>query len=288
MLSDRQINSIAGVVAGFSTTVVTHPLDLIKIRLQLSNEPFNAVISNLVTDARAQFRQNPRHKYFAVQFIESLYRGIGPNVLGNMCAWSLYFTFYNEYKLVLGQMSGESKHPMTYFASSTLAGLSTGVVTNPIWVAKVRLLSSSKLNPDAYRNMWHCLYTMYKNEGLLLFWKGGLAGTFLIFQGAFQITLYDKLKDSFHKDRLTTGEYIYCSLTSKIISMLITYPGQVVRAQLQNSKVKLTISEVIAKVYREQGLKGFYRGVGTNLLRVVPATITTFLIYEKVKENLQN
>ncbi|KAG7192426.1 uncharacterized protein KQ657_001827 [Scheffersomyces spartinae] len=262
-------------------------LNLIKIRLQLSNDPFKVVISNIVSNARKLFQQNPRHKYFALQFIESIYRGIGPNLLGNMCAWSLYFTFYNEYKRLLGAATGETKHPMTYFASSTLAGLSTGVVTNPIWVTKVRLLASSKLSPNAYRNMWHCLYSMYLNEGILLFWKGGLAGTFLIFQGAFQITLYDKLKDSFHRDKLSTTEYIYCSLTSKVVSMLLTYPGQVVRAQLQNSIVKLKISQVISNIYKEQGLKGFFRGVGTNLLRVVPATVTTFLIYEKVKDHLQ-
>jgi solute carrier family 25 folate transporter 32 len=37
------------------------------------------------------------------------------------------------------------------------------------------------------------------------------------------------------------------------------------------------------KIWREEGLRGFYRGLGTNVLRVLPATWVTFLVYENVR-----
>ena len=69
---------IAGLSAGFCTTIVTHPLDVIKIRLQLSEH------SSLVSTIRSLHG--------------SYYRGIMPNLIGNISAWGLYFSLYGEFK----------------------------------------------------------------------------------------------------------------------------------------------------------------------------------------------
>ena len=39
----------------------------------------------------------------------------------------------------------------------------------------------------------------------------------------------------------------------------------------------------IRSVWRQDGVLGFYRGLGPNLLRVVPSTCVTFLVYENVR-----
>lgn len=38
--------------------------------------------------------------------------------------------------------------------------------------------------------------------------------------------------------------------------------------------------------YRGEGAKGFYKGLGVNLTRVVPATVLTFVTYEHVSHTL--
>lgn len=54
--SSREIEVISGLLAGFSTTIVTHPLDVIKIRLQLSRDtpktthPLESIISVIKKD----------------------------------------------------------------------------------------------------------------------------------------------------------------------------------------------------------------------------------------------
>lgn len=85
------------------------------------------------------------------------------------------------------------------------------------------------------------------------------------------------------------------SSSSKIASMLATYPYQVVRSRLQvrsSSTANFSYSgvvDVIKQAVRNEGLWAFYRGIVPSTLRVLPGTCFTFVTYEKVihwlKEN---
>ena len=56
---------------------------------------------------------------------------------------------------------------------------------------------------------------------------------------------------------------------------------QVVRARLQDQQNKYSGSlDCISKILKLEGVKGFYKGLSPNLLRVVPATMITFVVYE--------
>ena len=58
---------------------------------------------------------------------------------------------------------------------------------------------------------------------------------------------------------------------------------QVVRARLQDQEKKYAGSlDCISKILRLEGVKGFYKGLSPNLLRVVPATMITFVVYENI------
>lgn len=245
---------LAGLTSGFATTIVTHPLDVIKIRLQLSQDSFATTLRNL-------------HGQY--------YRGIMPNLIGNISAWGIYFALYGEFKRYINT----STPSVNFFTASILSGVSTSILTNPIWVLKTRILGTNE-----YKSMLDGIQQMLHQEGVLSFWKGTIPSLFQVFQASLQITIYDNIKRHFNiHDDLTT---IYASSTSKIISTLIMYPTQVVRARLQNSHAKTTITTVIQELYSTGRLRAFYRGLSANILRVVPATCITFVVYEKVKRQL--
>jgi solute carrier family 25 folate transporter 32 len=42
------------------------------------------------------------------------------------------------------------------------------------------------------------------------------------------------------------------------------------------------IPTCIKRTYSESGVRGFYRGLGTNLVRVLPGTCVTFVVYENI------
>lgn len=46
------------------------------------------------------------------------------------------------------------------------------------------------------------------------------------------------------------------------------------------------MSTMFSKIYREEGLKGFYRGLAPNFLKVAPAVSISYVVYENVRKQL--
>lgn len=46
------------------------------------------------------------------------------------------------------------------------------------------------------------------------------------------------------------------------------------------------MSDVFWKTLRDEGFRGFYKGLIPNLLKVVPAASITYLVYENMKKSL--
>lgn len=258
-LSRRKIEISSGLVAGLSTTLITHPLDLIKTRLQLSNDRYQQVFKLIQNESKGL------HKY---------YRGITPNLIGNIGAWGAYFALYSEFKSIIPK----TNLTLNYFSSSFLAGVSTSLITNPIWVVKTRMLG----DPSNTFPMFKIAKLIFINEGLLSFWKGCIPSLFLVFQASLQFTFYDHGKSMVGSD-LSTFQYLYLSGASKILSMFLMYPTQVVKARLQFAKESKSLVGTIKEIWAQGA---FYNGLGAGVARVLPATCITFVVYELTKNYL--
>lgn len=292
--SNKSVEIAAGLSAGFVTTIATHPLDLIKLRLQLDRAHHAGTFGNISRIMRELIRENTFNgRLEKLRLVESYYRGITPSIIGSTSAWGLYFMFYNEFKKVTSpffQHHHQFSTSSSYMSSAFLAGWSTAVVTNPIWVIKTRILSTSKAAPGAYQSLADGMKRVWIQEGLLGFWKGLTPALLSVSQGALQFTLYDTSKDIILKERgteLSTVQYIYASAFSKMVSTLTFYPLQVFRSRLQGydsiGRV-LKMKEISHQLFSKDGIPGFYKGLVPNLMRVVPATCVTFVAYENFKK----
>lgn len=73
--------------------------------------------------------------------------------------------------------------------------------------------------------------------------------------------------------------------SAKLFALSITYPYQVVRARLQNNATAHlypNIRTCVRRTFANEGLRGFYRGLATNLVRVLPGNCVTFVVYENL------
>lgn len=155
-----------------------------------------------------------------------------------------------------------------YFLASGASGILTAFFTNPIWVVKTRMLSTSRDHPGAYKSTWEGTKLLYQSEGMKGFYRGLIPSLFGVSHGAIQFMAYEQLKNHWAvtrggKEKLTNLDFLELSAVSKMFAGSITYPYQVVRARLQvydaNQRYK-NARDVCKQVFRNEGIVGFYKG----------------------------
>ncbi|KAL6779797.1 hypothetical protein ACKKBG_A13760 [Auxenochlorella protothecoides x Auxenochlorella symbiontica] len=310
-------HGVAGGSAGVATVLLLQPLDVIKTRLQVQDgiKGTLPLYQGTLDAARSIVRQ---------EGYQALYAGLAPAVLGAGVAWGVYFFTYNRAKERYRAWQGSSgKLPAhLHLASAAEAGTLVCFVTNPLWVAKTRLqlqqrqvLAASSAATAAvaaapYRGLVDCLVKIGRQEGIRGLYKGLVPSLFLVSHGAIQFAVYEELKALAAGRRRSTApaqraqrepgraplsslEITVCGALSKLSASVATYPSQVIRSRLQQrvdpsrSVRYVGVAHALRLTLRREGLAGLYRGLAPNVLRVMPQSAITFVVYESIMKWLQ-
>lgn len=310
---DQLVHFIAGGAGGAVGALVTNPLDVIRTRFQAKHKS-DAVLAaqrsgrNQIINSIRFIAQN--------EGIPGLYRGLGPNLFAIVPARSLYFMTYSTAKQWLLH-SGWREGAKTHSVAAVSAGIVTSSAINPIWVVKVRMQLQSNQNLATYYSGYGDAFRrIFVEEGPLAFYKG-LGASFLgLSETVLQFIVYEKVKTYLTVRRApggllatTTSSSSLSSSSSsagasgtaarapgtpspleltivggmaKFIAGTATYPHEVLRTRMRESRTKLTLSACIRSMIREEGPRAFYAGFWPHMCRVVPNAALIFGIYEGV------
>lgn len=148
-----------------------------------------------------------------------------------------------------------------------------------------------------------------REEGLRGLYKGLGPGLILVSHGALQFMSYEEGRKFLisHRVRNATGhpdigvsgeqlvtsqDFAILGASSKLFAVVATYPWQVIRSRLQQRPNDHGVSRYVNTwhsfqlILRYEGFRGLYKGIFPNLLRVVPSSSLTFLVYESVMKYL--
>lgn len=178
------------------------------------------------------------------------------------------------------------------------------------------MLSSDRAAAGAYPSMWAGAARLMREEGARGFYRGLGVGLLGVSHGAVQFAVYEPAKRMYLARRgrrraaaaaasgdldggvrgdggggpIANEATIGLATLSKLVAGAVTYPLQVLRSRLQNYNAEERfgrgIRGVVRQLWREEGVRGFYRGLVPGVVRVLPATWVTFLVYENVKYHL--
>lgn len=287
----RMEHLMAGITGGVVSTLVLHPLDLLKIRF--------AVDDGKTAANRPQYR-GLGHAFYSIfkqEGATGLYKGVSPNVFGAGAAWGSYFLFYNTIKTEM--QGGDTKKQLTpslHMLAAAEAGLFTLVLTNPIWVVKTRLclqygMTTAPPGTTIYKGFFDALCKIKVEEGWKGLYKGFVPGIWGVSHGAIQFMAYEELKNLYNVQyknqavdtKLGTGEYLFFACLSKLFAAITTYPYQVVRARLQDQhSIYSSATDCVRQTLRYEGVRGLYKGMSPYLVHVLPNICMVLLIYEKM------
>ncbi|KDQ61037.1 hypothetical protein JAAARDRAFT_32033 [Jaapia argillacea MUCL 33604] len=77
-----------------------------------------------------------------------------------------------------------------------------------------------------------------------------------------------------------------CALTASYISTFVGYPLDSLKSRLQTQRIRISVPKLAAKVYREEGVIGFYRGIAIPFFTISFVRAASLTIYNGTKEHL--
>jgi len=219
---------VGGCGAGVATTVILHPIELVKVRLQAQDTKAGESgpaarggkpsTSSSSSSALPRYRgtQDALRSIVRVEGWRGLYAGLAPSVLGSGVAWGLYFMAYNAFKgqfrsepgVGIGSSSsGPVRHvplsPLQNLVCAAEAGTMVTLMTNPIWVLKTRLQlqlgggmkgsGAAGVAADRYAGMTSAVRSIWRKEGFAGFYRGVWPSLLLVMQGSVQLMAYEAL-----------------------------------------------------------------------------------------------
>jgi solute carrier family 25 citrate transporter 1 len=289
-------NLIAGGGAGMMEALACHPLDTIKVRMQLSRRaraPGAPRRGFLRTGAEIVKRETPL----------GLYKGLGAVLTGIVPKMAIRFTSYEWYKQMLANQEGFVTGQAT-FAAGLAAGVTEAVaVVTPMEVVKIRLQAqhhsmADPLDIPKYRNAAHALYTVVKEEGVGALYRG--VSLTALRQGSNQavnFTAYSEFRARLQKWQGTTDlpswQTMLIGLVSGAMGPLSNAPIDTIKTRLQKtpaepgSTAMQRITNISKEMWKQEGTRSFYKGITPRIMRVAPGQAVTFTVYEYLKGVLE-
>ncbi|KAI0882017.1 mitochondrial carrier [Annulohypoxylon maeteangense] len=295
-------NLIAGGGAGMMEALVCHPLDTIKVRMQLSRrarQPGAPKRGFIRTGSEIVKRETPL----------GLYKGLGAVLTGIVPKMAIRFTSFEAYK----QMLADSETKTITGRGTFLAGLAAGVteavaVVTPMEVVKIRLQAqhhsmADPLDIPKYRNAAHALYTVVKEEGVGALYRG--VSLTALRQGSNQavnFTAYTYFKEALLRWReeggrgsgqLPSWQTTVIGLVSGAMGPLSNAPIDTIKTRLQKTPAEegvsafRRISVIAGEMFKQEGVHAFYKGITPRIMRVAPGQAVTFTVYEYLKDKLE-
>ncbi|KAG0823044.1 hypothetical protein G6F18_011496 [Rhizopus arrhizus] len=299
----------AGGVAGAVSRTCTAPFDRLKVYLITQTGCSNQQ-SAIIHGLKSIYHQGGGFRAFFV--------GNGLNVIKVVPESAIKFYVFETAKSILAELThSEDKNDMPVgarFVAGGVAGLCAQFCIYPLETLKTRIMSSSAIQEKRLHDVKatpqkfiiaHTTKSLYRTRGLLGFWPGLTVSLMGVFPyQALDMGIYETLKVTYlqymnaQRDEHGKGKppsvlvLWACGMVSGSIGATSVYPLSMIRTRLQAQGTPAhpyrytSAWDAAKKTFQADGVRGFYKGLGPTLFKVVPSVSISYAVYEFSKRSL--
>ncbi|XP_036390347.1 solute carrier family 25 member 33 [Megalops cyprinoides] len=300
---DTLLHLFAGGCGGTVGAIMTCPLEVLKTRLQSSGISLRPVFQvQLGTlNGASVIRPGPvtpgllqvLRSILEKEGPRSLFRGLGPNLVGVAPSRAIYFAAYSNSKECFNGIFVPNSG-VVHMSSAGFAAFVTNSLMNPIWMVKTRMQLEKKARGEKRMNAVQCARYVYRTEGIRGFYRGLTASYAGISETMICFLIYETLKKHMAEGRLKPSSgsdkgasdflgLMVAAAFAKGCASCIAYPHEVIRTRLREEGSKYKYFFQTARLVAvEEGYAAFYRGLIPQLIRQIPNTAIVLSTYELI------
>ncbi|EFQ98897.1 solute carrier family 25 member 42 [Nannizzia gypsea CBS 118893] len=284
---------IGGGVAGAVSRTIVSPLERLKILLQVQSVGREEYKLSIGKGLAKMWREEGWRGFM---------RGNGTNCIRIVPYSAVQFGSYNLYKKAFEPTPGGELTPLRRLTCGGLAGITSVTFTYPLDIVRTRLSIQSASfaelkgqHQTKLPGMYETMRLMYKNEGGIVALYRGILPT--VAGVAPYVGLNFMTYESIRKVLTPEGESnpsaprkLLAGAISGAVAQTCTYPFDVLRRRFQINTMSgmgykyTSIFDAVRVIALEEGIRGFYKGIVPNLLKVAPSMASSWLSFELTRD----
>lgn len=178
------------------------------------------------------------------------------------------------------QLYGDQNYMWNVFVAGCGSGLVNSIISCPSELAKIQLQNQIKV--VRYRGPWACFKDIYRQHGLKGCYRGMLptilreTPSYGVYFWSFEAMQRMYQEEAAWKLMLAGG-------ASGVLGWISTYPFDVAKTRIQampiDSHERVSTVEMLMRIRREEGWKGWFRGINATIIRAFPTNAVIFYTF---------
>ncbi|EIE76032.1 hypothetical protein G6F46_004281 [Rhizopus delemar] len=308
----------AGGMAGAVSRTCTAPFDRLKVYLITQT---SSASLHTTGNRQSAILNGLKNIYHQGGGFRAFFVGNGLNVIKIVPESAIKFYVFETAKSILADLThSDDKNSIPVgarFVAGGVAGLCAQFCIYPLETLKTRIMSSNAIHEKksshhsaAFKSKQRFIIantakSLYRANGLRGFWPGLTVSLLGVFPyQALDMGIYETLKvtylqymnaqkDENGKSKPPNVLVLWaCGMVSGSIGASSVYPLNMIRTRLQAQGTPAhpyrytSAWDAAKKTFHADGVRGFYKGLGPTLFKVVPSVSISYAVYEFSKRSL--
>ncbi|KAI4187634.1 MAG: hypothetical protein LQ346_005465 [Caloplaca aetnensis] len=306
-----------GSVAGITGKIIEHPFDTVKVRLQ--SQPYPPIYSGPLDCFRQSLLSPEGALRSLYRGVSAPLFGAAIETSSLFFSYRIAQSALQTAMPTLPQQKGEPLPLRALVACGAISGAVTSLLLTPIELVKCKMQYPVSNTPGAaalkQRGPISIIASVFRQHGLVGFWRGQLGtliretGGSAAWFGSYEGVLIALRRDSSSSTYASAGNkkapppsplhhQLLAGASAGVAYNFAFFPADTIKARMQTEELSSTSStagtstkkqhttfwQTGMDLWKQQGLKGLYRGCGITVARSAPSSAVIFAINAELRK----